>query len=215
MVLHRPRWKSTFREFDEVFQALTGHMAHVSCLHIVLVTRAERSVHVAVQALRRTPAPLLRCLSLHLFHLPRWAIFTPSVRPAIPDDIFAGEAPCLTNVYLNTTRLWYAAAVPSAFRNIETLRLSLGRRDNGSVVITNLSALSSLRDLYLCGDYHASASPPASAWPLVLRTYIWKLSYSDHGSSITSAQRIFRTSRSFGRTTRVLSMTRSPLKILG
>ncbi|KZV86803.1 hypothetical protein EXIGLDRAFT_724433 [Exidia glandulosa HHB12029] len=153
-------WIDTTRELDRSLKALADHMAHVQSLRIFVLTRNKRHVHTVVQSLRAMPAPQLCRLQLII---PQIRARYPS--PYIPDDIFGCEAPLLTKVRLN---LRVPNTIPSAFRHVEALHLSLGL-EAGAVTLMTLSTMSRLRDLHLCDFYNRSAGP-TTAWPIALRS---------------------------------------------
>ncbi|KZV87698.1 hypothetical protein EXIGLDRAFT_839795 [Exidia glandulosa HHB12029] len=153
-------WIDTTRELDRSFKALADHMAHVQSLRIFVLTRNKRHVHTVVQSLRAIPAPQLCRLRLVI---PQMRARYPS--PFISDDIFGREAPLLTKVRLD---LRVPNPIPSAFRHVEALHLSLGS-ESGAVTLMTLSTMSRLRDLHLCDFYYPSATP-TTAWPIALRS---------------------------------------------
>ncbi|KZV86186.1 hypothetical protein EXIGLDRAFT_840478 [Exidia glandulosa HHB12029] len=161
----RPGWNDPLPEFGRSFRALADHMGHVESLHISVLSHAARYVHAGVLALRAVPAPFLARLDLLLYHEcpPRH----PVVYPMISDDILTCDAPRLTHIRLAGTRFLHS--VPHAFRNVTLLYLLLDD-DIRPVVISNLSALSSLRDLYLGGHALLPSSPPTLAWQISLRS---------------------------------------------
>ncbi|KZW03422.1 hypothetical protein EXIGLDRAFT_721682 [Exidia glandulosa HHB12029] len=185
ITLRRRGWGNTIAEFDRSFLALRDHMAHVKTLRIFLFTPVSRHVHGVVQALRVVPAPVLLRLDINLLDVGPLSHWQPTALPLITDDFLAREAPCLTHLELYGAR--FRHAVPSAFRNVEALHVWLYHDDLRSVVISSLSTMSGLRDLYLGGQCKPSALPPTLAWTIPLRnlhlevfTFLpWMLPYFD------------------------------------